>query len=109
MEVSDKGVDGNYRAKRLVCDAAPNAPCRYSARLGYSANEPRTHLSPPSSLPNHRGPEEGKVEIQSRRVRPAALFKFGQQMSLRDSLPSALEQRSLGKSTGGRERDLKDT
>ena len=72
MEVSDKVSMANYRANRLVCDAADRAMQIFGG-LGYSRNEPFEHI-----YRHHRRYRitEGAEEIQIRRV-AQRLFKFG--------------------------------
>ena len=73
MEVSDKVSMANYRANRLVCDAADRAMQIFGG-LGYSRHEPFEHI-----YRHHRRYRitEGAEEIQIRRV-AQRLFKFGQ-------------------------------
>ena len=75
MEVSDKVSMANYRANRLVCDAADRAMQIFGG-LGYSRHEPFEHI-----YRHHRRYRitEGAEEIQIRRV-AQRLFKFGQQV-----------------------------
>ena len=72
MEVSDKVSMANYRANRLVCDAADRAMQIFGG-LGYSRHEPFEHI-----YRHHRRYRitEGAEEIQIRRV-AQRLFKFG--------------------------------
>jgi alkylation response protein AidB-like acyl-CoA dehydrogenase len=72
MEVSDKVSMANYRANRLVCDAADRAMQVYGG-LGYSRHEQFEHI-----YRHHRRYRitEGAEEIQIRRV-AQRLFKFG--------------------------------
>jgi alkylation response protein AidB-like acyl-CoA dehydrogenase len=72
MEVSDKVSMTNYRANRLVCDAADRAMQIFGG-LGYSRHEPFEHI-----YRHHRRYRitEGAEEIQIRRV-AQRLFKFG--------------------------------
>jgi alkylation response protein AidB-like acyl-CoA dehydrogenase len=74
MEVSDKVSMANYRANRLVCDAADRAMQVYGG-LGYSRHEQFEHI-----YRHHRRYRitEGAEEIQIRRV-AQRLFKFGKQ------------------------------
>ena len=73
MEVSDKVSMANYRANRLVCDAADRAMQIFGG-LGYSRHEPFEHI-----YRHHRRYRitEGAEEIQIRRV-AQRLFKFDQ-------------------------------
>ena len=72
MEVSDKVSMANYRANRLVCDAADRA-MQVHGGLGYSRHEPFEHI-----YRHHRRYRitEGAEEIQIRRV-AQRMFKFG--------------------------------
>jgi alkylation response protein AidB-like acyl-CoA dehydrogenase len=72
LEVSDKVSMANYRANRLVCDAADRAMQVFGG-LGYSRHEPFEHI-----YRHHRRYRitEGAEEIQIRRV-AQRLFKFG--------------------------------
>lgn len=72
MEVSDKVSMANYRANRLVCDAADRA-MQVCGGVGYSRHEPFEHI-----YRHHRRYRitEGAEEIQIRRV-AQRLFKFG--------------------------------
>jgi acyl-CoA dehydrogenase len=72
MEVSDKVSMANYRANRLVCDAADRAMQIFGG-LGYSRHEPFEHI-----YRHHRRYRitEGAEEIQIRRI-AQRLFKFG--------------------------------
>jgi hypothetical protein len=72
MEVSDKVSMANYRANRLVCDAADRAMQIFGG-LGYSRHEQFEHI-----YRHHRRYRitEGAEEIQIRRV-AQRLFKFG--------------------------------
>ena len=72
LEVSDKVSMANYRANRLVCDAADRAMQIFGG-LGYSRHEPFEHI-----YRHHRRYRitEGAEEIQIRRV-AQRLFKFG--------------------------------
>jgi alkylation response protein AidB-like acyl-CoA dehydrogenase len=72
MEVSDKVSMANYRANRLVCDAADRAMQIFGG-LGYSRHEPFEHI-----YRHHRRYRitEGAEEIQIRRV-AQRLFGFG--------------------------------
>ncbi|OYV24073.1 MAG: acyl-CoA dehydrogenase, partial [Mycobacterium sp. 20-66-4] len=74
MEVSDKVSMANYRANRLVCDAADRAMQIFGG-LGYSRHEQFEHI-----YRHHRRYRitEGAEEIQIRRV-AQRLFKFGRQ------------------------------
>jgi acyl-CoA dehydrogenase len=71
MEVSDKVAMANYRANRLVCDAADRAMQIFGG-LGYSRHEPFEHI-----YRHHRRYRitEGTEEIQIRRV-AQRLLKF---------------------------------
>jgi acyl-CoA dehydrogenase len=71
MEVSDKVAMANYRANRLVCDAADRAMQIFGG-LGYSRHEPFEHI-----YRHHRRYRitEGTEEIQIRRV-AQRLFRF---------------------------------
>jgi alkylation response protein AidB-like acyl-CoA dehydrogenase len=71
MEVSDKVSMANYRANRLVCDAADRAMQVFGG-LGYSRHEPFEHI-----YRHHRRYRitEGAEEIQIRRV-AQRMFKF---------------------------------
>ncbi|HME47562.1 acyl-CoA dehydrogenase family protein [Mycobacterium sp.] len=73
LEVSDKVSMANYRANRLVCEAADRAMQVFGG-LGYSRHEPFEHI-----YRHHRRYRitEGAEEIQIRRV-AQRLFKFGQ-------------------------------
>jgi acyl-CoA dehydrogenase len=72
LEVSDKVSMANYRANRLVCDAADRAMQVFGG-LGYTRHEPFEHI-----YRHHRRYRitEGSEEIQIRRV-AQRLFKFG--------------------------------
>ncbi|WP_205876886.1 acyl-CoA dehydrogenase family protein [Mycobacterium camsae] len=72
MEVSDKVSMANYRANRLVCDAADRA-MQVLGGIGYSRHEQLEHI-----YRHHRRYRitEGAEEIQIRRV-AQRLFKFG--------------------------------
>ncbi|KZS58853.1 acyl-CoA dehydrogenase [Mycobacterium kansasii] len=72
MEVSDKVSMANYRANRLVCEAADRAMQVFGG-VGYSRHEPFEHI-----YRHHRRYRitEGAEEIQIRRV-AQRLFKFG--------------------------------
>ncbi|AGZ52719.1 acyl-CoA dehydrogenase family protein [Mycobacterium kansasii] len=72
MEVSDKVAMANYRANRLVCEAADRAMQVFGG-MGYSRHEPFEHI-----YRHHRRYRitEGAEEIQIRRV-AQRLFKFG--------------------------------
>jgi len=72
MEVSDKVSMANYRANRLVCDAADRAMQVFGG-VGYSRHEPFEHI-----YRHHRRYRitEGAEEIQIRRV-AQRLFGFG--------------------------------
>ncbi|MFV0494640.1 acyl-CoA dehydrogenase family protein [Mycobacterium sp.] len=72
MEVSDKVSMANYRANRLVCDAADRA-MQTLGGIGYSRHEQLEHI-----YRHHRRYRitEGADEIQMRRV-AQRLFKFG--------------------------------
>ncbi|MGV0735131.1 acyl-CoA dehydrogenase family protein [Mycobacterium syngnathidarum] len=72
MEVSDKVSMANYRANRLVCEAADRA-MQVHGGIGYSRHEPFEHI-----YRHHRRYRitEGAEEIQMRRV-AQRLFGFG--------------------------------
>lgn len=72
MEVTDKVSMANYRANRLVCDAADRA-MQVLGGIGYSRHEQLEHI-----YRHHRRYRitEGAEEIQIRRV-AQRLFKFG--------------------------------
>jgi acyl-CoA dehydrogenase len=72
LQVSDKVSMANYRANRLVCEAADRAMQVFGG-LGYSRHEPFEHI-----YRHHRRYRitEGAEEIQIRRV-AQRLFKFG--------------------------------
>ncbi|OBJ73190.1 acyl-CoA dehydrogenase family protein [Mycobacterium sp. 1274756.6] len=72
LEVSDKVSMANYRANRLVCNAADQAMQTFGG-LGYSRHEPFEHI-----YRHHRRYRitEGAEEIQIRRV-AQRLFGFG--------------------------------
>lgn len=72
LEVSDKVSMANYRANRLVCDAADRA-MQIHGGIGYSRHEPFEHI-----YRHHRRYRitEGAEEIQMRRV-AQRMFKFG--------------------------------
>jgi alkylation response protein AidB-like acyl-CoA dehydrogenase len=72
LEVSDKVSMANYRANRLVCDAADRAMQIFGG-LGYSRHQPFEHI-----YRHHRRYRitEGAEEIQIRRV-AQRLFGFG--------------------------------
>ena len=72
LEVSDKVSMANYRANRLVCDAADRAMQIFGG-VGYPRHEPFEHI-----YRHHRRYRitEGSEEIQIRRV-AQRLFKFG--------------------------------
>jgi alkylation response protein AidB-like acyl-CoA dehydrogenase len=72
MEVSDKVSMANYRANRLVCEAADRA-MQIHGGIGYSRHEPFEHI-----YRHHRRYRitEGAEEIQIRRV-AQRLFGFG--------------------------------
>ena len=72
MEVSDKVSMANYRANRLVCEAADRAMQVFGG-VGYSRHEPLEHI-----YRHHRRYRitEGAEEIQIRRV-AQRLFGFG--------------------------------
>jgi len=72
MEISDKVAMCNYRANRLVCDAADRAMQTHGG-MGYSRHKPFEHI-----YRHHRRYRitEGSEEIQIRRV---ASFLFGYQ------------------------------
>jgi alkylation response protein AidB-like acyl-CoA dehydrogenase len=72
LEVSDKVSMANYRANRLVCEAADRAMQVFGG-VGYTRHEPFEHI-----YRHHRRYRitEGSEEIQIRRV-AQRLFKFG--------------------------------
>ena len=72
MEVSDKVSMANYRANRLVCEAADRAMQVFGG-IGYSRHEPFEHI-----YRHHRRYRitEGAEEIQIRRA-AQRLFGFG--------------------------------
>ena len=72
MEVSDKVSMANYRANRLVCDAADLA-IQVHGGIGYTRHKPFEHI-----YRHHRRYRitEGSEEIQIRRV-AQILFAFG--------------------------------
>ena len=72
MQVSDKVSMANYRANRLVCDAADRA-MQIHGGIGYSRHEPFEHI-----YRHHRRYRitEGAEEIQMRRV-AQRMFRFG--------------------------------
>jgi alkylation response protein AidB-like acyl-CoA dehydrogenase len=72
MEVSDKVSMANYRANRLVCDAADRA-IQVHGGVGYSRHQPFEHI-----YRHHRRYRitEGSEEIQIRRV-AQRMLKFG--------------------------------
>ena len=72
LEVSDKVSMANYRANRLVCNAADRAMQVFGG-VGYTRHEPFEHI-----YRHHRRYRitEGSEEIQIRRV-AQRLFKFG--------------------------------
>ncbi|WP_445169381.1 acyl-CoA dehydrogenase family protein [Mycolicibacterium sp. Dal123E01] len=72
LEVSDKVSMANYRANRLVCEAADRA-MQVHGGIGYSRHEPFEHI-----YRHHRRYRitEGAEEIQMRRV-AQRMFKFG--------------------------------
>ncbi|MGV0654105.1 acyl-CoA dehydrogenase family protein [Mycolicibacterium thermoresistibile] len=72
MQVSDKVSTANYRANRLVCEAADRA-MQIHGGIGYSRHEPFEHI-----YRHHRRYRitEGAEEIQIRRV-AQRLFGFG--------------------------------
>jgi acyl-CoA dehydrogenase len=72
MEVSDKVSMANYRANRLVCEAADRA-MQVHGGIGYSRHEPFEHI-----YGHHRRYRitEGSEEIQIRRV-AQRLLNFG--------------------------------
>ncbi|MFZ0834830.1 MAG: acyl-CoA dehydrogenase family protein [Mycobacterium sp.] len=74
LEVSDKVSMANYRANRLVCEAADRAMQTFGG-VGYSRHEPFEHI-----YRHHRRYRitEGSEEIQIRRV-AQRLFKFGRE------------------------------
>jgi alkylation response protein AidB-like acyl-CoA dehydrogenase len=72
LEVSDKVSMANYRANRLVCEAADRA-MQIHGGIGYSRHEPFEHI-----YRHHRRYRitEGAEEIQMRRV-AQRMFRFG--------------------------------
>ena len=72
MEVSDKVSMANYRANRLVCEAADRAMQVFGG-VGYSRHEPFEHIY---RHPRRYRITEGAEEIQIRRV-AQRLFGFG--------------------------------
>ena len=72
MQVSDKVSMANYRANRLVCEAADRA-MQIHGGIGYSRHEPFEHI-----YRHHRRYRitEGAEEIQMRRV-AQRMFRFG--------------------------------
>jgi alkylation response protein AidB-like acyl-CoA dehydrogenase len=74
IEVSDKVSMANYRANRLVCEAADRAMQVFGG-VGYTRHEPFEHI-----YRHHRRYRitEGSEEIQIRRV-AQRLFKFGRE------------------------------
>jgi alkylation response protein AidB-like acyl-CoA dehydrogenase len=72
LEVSDRVSMANYRANRLVCEAADRAMQVFGG-VGYSRHEPFEHI-----YRHHRRYRitEGSEEIQMRRV-AQRLFGFG--------------------------------
>ncbi|WP_018179338.1 acyl-CoA dehydrogenase family protein [Jongsikchunia kroppenstedtii] len=76
MQVSDKVSMANYRANRLVCDAADRA-MQIHGGIGYSRHEPFEHI-----YRHHRRYRitEGAEEIQIRRV-AQRMLRFGKQPS----------------------------
>ena len=72
LEVSDKVSMANYRANRLVCEAADRA-MQIHGGIGHSRHEPFEHI-----YRHHRRYRitEGAEEIQMRRV-AQRMFKFG--------------------------------
>jgi acyl-CoA dehydrogenase len=72
LQVSDKVSMANYRANRLVCEAADRA-MQIHGGIGYSRHEPFEHI-----YRHHRRYRitEGAEEIQMRRV-AQRMFKFG--------------------------------
>ena len=93
MEVSDKVSMANYRANRLVCEAADRAMQIFGG-IGYSRHEPFEHI-----YRHHRRYRitEGAEEIQIRRV-AQRMFKFGAQVK-RTTRSSAGLAPVLGDST----------
>ena len=85
MEVSDKVSMANYRANRLVCEAADRAMQVFGG-IGYSRHEPFEHI-----YRHHRRYRitEGAEEIQIRRV-AQRLFGFGRKRDMTDELAAAL-------------------
>ena len=69
MEVSDKVAMCNYRANRLVCDAADRA-IQVHGGIGYTRHKPFEHI-----YRHHRRYRitEGSEEIQMRRLRPEVI------------------------------------
>lgn len=76
MEVSDKVAMANYRANRLVCEAADRA-MQIHGGVGYTRHEPFEHI-----YRHHRRYRitEGSEEIQIRRV-AQRMLKFGARRS----------------------------
>jgi alkylation response protein AidB-like acyl-CoA dehydrogenase len=74
LEVADKVSMANYRANRLVCEAAGRA-MQIHGGIGYSRHEPFEHI-----YRHHRRYRitQGAEEIQIRRV-AQRLFRFGRQ------------------------------
>jgi len=74
LQVSDKVSMANYRANRLVCEAADRAMQIFGG-VGYSRHEPFEHI-----YRHHRRYRitEGAEEIQMRRV-AQRMFKFGRE------------------------------
>jgi len=74
LEVSDKVSMANYRANRLVCEAADRAMQVFGG-VGYTRHQPFEHI-----YRHHRRYRitEGSEEIQIRRV-AQRLFKFGRE------------------------------
>ena len=89
MEVSDKVSMANYRANRLVCEAADRA-MQVHGGLGYSRHEPFEHI-----YRHHRRYRitEGAEEIQIRRV-AQRMFKFGSKAVSVDPLRSRRRTRA---------------
>ncbi len=96
MEVSDKVSMANYRANRLVCEAADRAMQVFGG-VGYSRHEPFEHI-----YRHHRRYRitEGAEEIQIRRV-AQRLFEFGAQV--KDAASQAVLAAGAGRRGGRRE------
>ena len=87
MEVTRPGLDGNYRANRLVCDAADRA-IQVHGGIGYTRHKPFEHI-----YRHHRRYRitEGSEEIQLRKM---AGHLFGFMGSRHGSLPKGARLRS---------------